>query len=66
MDIAALSVLLNQVHVKQQANLSVMKMAMNTREIQAADMLNMLEESVEMPNVDYPYLGRTIDFRKIR
>lgn len=62
MDIAALSIMMNQAHVKQQANLSVMRMAMDTRQMQAADMLDMLEESVEMPNVNHPYLGRTIDF----
>lgn len=63
MDIAALSIMMNQAHVKQQANLSVMRMAMDTRQMQAADMLDMLEKSVEMPNVNHPYLGRTINLQ---
>lgn len=62
MDIAELSTALSQVQVKQQANLSVMKLTMNTGEGQAADMLKMLEGSAA-PEVSHPYLGGKIDIQ---
>lgn len=60
MDIAALSTVLSQVQVKQQASLSVMKKVMDTGNNQAIDMLQMMEASTEA--VD-PNLGRTIDMK---
>jgi RNA-splicing ligase RtcB len=57
MDIAALSVMMNQSQVQQQASLSVMKMAMNTAEQNGAQMTKMLEQSVQ------PHLGSSIDLK---
>lgn len=64
MDIAGLSVALNQMQVKQQASLSVMKMTMNTGEAQASDMVKMLEKSSPLaPQAVDPNLGRMIDIK---
>lgn len=63
MDIAALSILLNQAQVKQQASLSVAKMVMDTGETQMDGMLKMLGESANLPEVQHPYLGGKIDIQ---
>lgn len=60
MDIAALATVMSQVQVKQQANLSVMKMTMDTGNTQAVDMLKMLDASTEAV---HPNLGKTIDIK---
>jgi outer membrane lipoprotein-sorting protein len=57
MDIAALSVVLNQSQVQQEATLSVMKMAMNNAEDNSATLTKMLEQSVQ------PHLGSKIDLK---
>jgi Putative motility protein len=57
MDIAALSVAMNQSQIQKQASLSVMKMAMNTAKQNSADLTKMLEHSVQ------PYLGGSIDIK---
>ncbi len=57
MDIAALSIMMNQSQVKQQANISVMKMTMNTAEQNNINLLKMLEQSVQ------PYLGSKVDIK---
>jgi Putative motility protein len=57
MDIAALSVMMNQSQLKQQASISVMKMAMNTAEQNGAELTKMLEQSVQ------PHLGSSIDLK---
>jgi Putative motility protein len=57
MDINALSIMLNQTQLHQQANLSVMKMAMNTAQQNSANFTKMLEQSVQ------PYLGSQIDIK---
>jgi hypothetical protein len=57
MDIAALSVVINQSQVQQQASLSVMKMAMNTAEQNSVELTKMLEQSIQ------PYLGSSIDLK---
>jgi hypothetical protein len=57
MDIAALSVLMNQSQVQQQASLSVMKMAMNTAQQNGTELTKMLEQSVQ------PHLGSSIDLK---
>lgn len=64
MDIAALSIVMNQMQVKQQAQLSVMKMTMDTGKSQANDMINMMLEGNQTQNqaVD-PNLGRMIDIK---
>jgi predicted sugar kinase len=57
MDIAALSVMMNQSQVQQQASLSVMKMAINTTEQNSANFTKMLEQSVQ------PHLGSKFDLK---
>ena len=61
MDIAALSTMLSQMQVQQQASLSVTKMAMDTGKTQATDMLQMMLQDSNQA-VD-PNLGRMIDIK---
>lgn len=64
MDIAALSMSLCQVQVAQQASISVMKMAMDTVEVQAVDITQMLEANTRiMEQSINPKLGGNIDIR---
>ena len=64
MDIAALSMSLCQVQVAQQASISVMKMAMDTVEVQAVDTTQMLEANTRiMEQSINPKLGGNIDIR---
>jgi flagellin-like hook-associated protein FlgL len=64
MDIAAISMNLSQMKVAQQASISVMKMAMDTVEVQAVDLTQMLEVNVKMMEQSItPHLGKTIDIR---
>ena len=55
MDIAALSMGLSQMQLAQEVGVSVMKMAMETSEVQVADLTKMMEQSVN------PHLGGKID-----
>jgi hypothetical protein len=55
MDIAALSIGLKQAQVVQAASTSVLKKAMDTAQVQAQDMLKVMEQSVQ------PQLGANID-----
>lgn len=57
MDIAKLSILMNQSQIKHQASLSVMKKTMDTAELQSEQMIRMLEMSVQ------PHLGGQIDMK---
>lgn len=57
MDIAALSVMMNQSQLQQQASISVMKMAMNKAQQNGAELTKMLEQSVQ------PHLGSSIDLK---
>ena len=64
MDIAALSMSLSQMKVAQQASISVMKMAMDTVEVQAIDITQMLEANTRiMEQSINPNLGGTIDIK---
>lgn len=62
MDIAALSIVMNQAQLKQQASLSVMKSAMNTAENNAAALIDMLNQSTGQ-TVSHPHLGHKIDLK---
>lgn len=53
MDIAALSIGMNQTKVMEQASIAVMKIAMNTGKENAQTVTDMLEKSVD-PNVGQP------------
>lgn len=62
MDIAALSIVSNQVQLKQEASLSVMKMVMDTSTEQTQAMLEMASGlSGEMELSVNPSLGRNIN-----
>ncbi|CAK7063516.1 YjfB family protein [Tissierella sp.] len=64
MDMAAISMNLSQMKVAQQASISVMKMAMDTVEVQAVDLTQMLEVNMKMMEQSItPHLGKTIDIR---
>ncbi|WP_110111421.1 YjfB family protein [Bacillus sp. CGMCC 1.16541] len=59
MDIASLSVVLNQSNVQNQASLSVMKMTMNQSKQTERGMVELLQNStVQAP---HPYAGQHID-----
>ncbi|WMM24180.1 YjfB family protein [Tissierella sp. MB52-C2] len=61
MDIAALSIGLSQMKVAQEVGISVLKMAMDTSEIQVAEMLEVNTKAMEQ-SVN-PKLGGNIDIR---
>lgn len=62
MDIAAVSIMLNQAKVQQQAGLSVMKMAMDTGKNQIDELVEMLEQSTKaLDHAASPHLGGNID-----
>lgn len=55
MDIAAVSIGLKQVQLAQAASTSVLKKAMDTAQVQAQDLLKIMEQAVQ------PQLGNNID-----
>jgi len=62
MDIAALSMGLNQMKVAQQASISIMKMAMDAGKTQMSDMVQMVEQNTKMMEQSVnPHLGSNID-----
>lgn len=62
MDIAAMSIMLSQAKVQQQASISVMKMAMDTSKVQRNDMVQMVQENTKMMEQSIqPHLGKNID-----
>ena len=62
MDIVAMSTMLNQVKVQQQASISVMKMAMDTGRTQMNDMVQMIQENTKIMDQSVnPHIGRNID-----
>ncbi|MFZ7101341.1 MAG: YjfB family protein [Peptococcaceae bacterium] len=64
MDIAALSMGLNQMKIAQEAGISVMKMAMDTAKGQAGDLTRMLEANTQiMERSVNPQLGTLIDVK---
>lgn len=64
MDIAAMSMILSQTKVQQQAGVSVMKMAMDAGETQINDMVQMLQQSSNaLEHSVQPHLGGSIDIK---
>jgi len=62
MDVAALSTILSQTNVRQQASLFVMEMAMDTAEQNGQNMADMLKGS--QPNVSLEsHLGKNVDLK---
>lgn len=57
MDIAALSMALSQMNVKQEASVSVMKKSMDQAESTGDSVVKMLEQSVQ------PYIGGSVDLK---
>ena len=57
MDIAALSMALSQMNVRQEASVSVMKKSMDQVESSGQDVVKMLEQSVQ------PHIGGSIDIK---
>lgn len=62
MDIAKMSILMNQAHLQQQASLAVLKKAMNTAEMNANGLIDMLNQSVGN-QAQHPYKGANIDIK---
>lgn len=64
MDVAAMSIALNQGKLMQQVSISVTKMAMNTGEAQMNELLHMLQKNTQaMERLVSPHLGQSIDVR---
>lgn len=61
MDIAALSVVMKQSQVKQQASFAVMKNVMSTAETNGAALIEMMNQSSQ--EAPHPYLGGKIDLK---
>ncbi|KNF09641.1 hypothetical protein CLPU_2c00920 [Gottschalkia purinilytica] len=62
MDIAMLSTALGQMKAMQQANLSVMKMAMDNAKIQTTDLTQMIQQNTKMMEQSVtPHIGGNID-----
>ncbi|MFC4711683.1 YjfB family protein [Planococcus dechangensis] len=57
MDIAALSMALSQMNVRQEASVSIMKKAMDQSETNSANVVKMLEQSVQ------PHIGGSLDLK---
>lgn len=64
MDIAALSVIMSQGQVRQQADLSVLKLAMDVASTQGAMMTALLGETAKSLEMSVqPHLGGSVDIR---
>ena len=57
MDIAALSMALSQMNVRQEASVSVMKKSMDQAESNSESVVKMLEQSVQ------PHIGGSVDLK---
>ncbi len=57
MDIGALSMALSQMNVRQEANVSLMKKTLDQSETNSAQVVKMLEQSVQ------PHLGGSVDLK---
>lgn len=64
MDIAAMSTMLSQSRIQQQASLSVLKLSMDSAKVQAQNMADMLQQSTKAMELSVnPYLGGNIDIK---
>jgi hypothetical protein len=62
MDIAAMSIILSQTKVQQEAGISVMKMAMDTSKIQNNELVQMIQDNTKlMEQSVQPFLGKNVD-----
>lgn len=62
LDIAALSIVMKQSQVKQQASLAVMKNAMSTAETNGNALIDMLHQSTAN-QAPHPHLGGQVDLK---
>lgn len=64
MDIAALSVMMSQGRVQQQAGVSVMKLAMDVASTQGNMMTSLIDETAKSLELSVqPHLGGSVDIR---
>ena len=64
MDIAALSVMMSQGRVQQQAGVSVMKLAMDVASTQGNMMASLIDETAKSLELSVqPHLGGSVDIR---
>ena len=63
MDIAALSVGMNQGSLQQNANIAVMKMAMDAGKVNASGLIDMMSQTKNMEMSVQPNLGGNIDIK---
>ncbi|TVY09339.1 YjfB family protein [Paenibacillus cremeus] len=63
MDIAAVSMVMSQSKLQQDASLSVMKIAMDSAKSNGAGMVDLLNQTNAMQNSVQPHLGSHIDLR---
>lgn len=63
MDIAALSVGMNQGSLQQNANIAVMKMAMDAGKVNAVGLIDMMSQTKNMEMSVRPNLGGNIDIK---
>jgi hypothetical protein len=61
MDIAAVSVIMSQTQVQQSASMSVMKMAMQTAQQEAVDLVQALNSTSAVQAAAQPHLGTKLD-----
>jgi hypothetical protein len=62
MDIAAMSTMLSQASVAQQASISVMKMAIDAGQTQMNDMVQLVQQNTKMMEQSVtPHLGKNLD-----
>lgn len=64
MDIAAMSSMISQSSIQQQASLSVLKLSMESAETQAANLTQMISDSSKSMELSVsPHLGANIDIK---
>lgn len=63
MDVAGLSMAMSQAGVAQAASLSVMKIAMESAKVNAANMAEMLNQNTAAQQAVHPHLGGRLDIR---
>ncbi len=63
MDIAAVSIGMSQAKVAQEAQMSIMKMVMDTAKGEVADLTKMMEVNRDIQRSVLPHLGSNVDIR---
>lgn len=64
MDIAAMSTMTSQSSIQQQASLAVLKLSMNSAQVQSANLAEMLQQSTKAMEMSVnPKLGGNMDIR---